>query len=341
MDKGFGGDDSSSSSMPYSNSSSSSSSRDMYLKHVNRNSHKISKPVRRPLPLPAAVSSSSSSAIPVLDPNPQLSAQPQPQPQSQQPPVYNINKNDFRDVVQKLTGSPAHERNPTPPPPATQSRPPSSRLQRIRPPPLAQISNRPPQLAQIFPRPQDEAGQRAAVQPFTPLPPLPSVHPAAESPISAYMRFLQSSSASRAPSPLLNGAVGPRPDSPLLPNDVSHRAAQPQPFSPLLPAESPVSAYMRFLQNSYSLASASPRCSVVGPPQQPPLLPQQEHPPVPPSASCPSPFPVLPLSPLPFGCIPSPRSPYGTLFSPTGQLGLPQLPLSPTLPVPSPRWKGM
>ncbi|KAL0440005.1 UNVERIFIED_CONTAM: VQ motif-containing protein 9 [Sesamum latifolium] len=132
MDKGFGGDDSSSSSMSYT--SSSSSSRDMHLKHVNRNSHKISKPVRRPLPLPAAAaSSSSSSAIPILDPNPQLSGQPQPQPQSQQPPVYNINKNDFRDVVQKLTGSPAHERNPTPSPPATQSRPPSSRLQRIRP----------------------------------------------------------------------------------------------------------------------------------------------------------------------------------------------------------------
>ncbi|KAL0361771.1 UNVERIFIED_CONTAM: VQ motif-containing protein 9 [Sesamum radiatum] len=220
MDKGFGGDDSSSSSsMSYT--SSSSSSRDMYLKHVNRNSHKISKPVWRPLPLPAAASSSPSSAIPILDPNPQLSGQ--PQPQSQQPPVYNINKNDFRDVVQKLTGSPAHERNPTPPPPATQSRPPSSRLQRIRPPPLAQIINRPPQLTQIFPGLQDEAGQRAAVQPFTPLPPLPSVHPAAESPISAYMRFLQSSSASRAPSPLLNGAVGPRPDSPLPPNDVNHR----------------------------------------------------------------------------------------------------------------------
>ncbi|KAK4428615.1 VQ motif-containing protein 9 [Sesamum alatum] len=328
MDNGFGGDDSTS-SISYS-SSSSSSSRDMYLKHVNRSSQKISKPIRKPLPLPAAASSSSSSAIPILDPNPQLSGQ--AQPQSQQPPVYNINKNDFRDVVQKLTGSPAHERNPTPPPPATQSRPPSSRLQRIRPPPLAQISNRPPQLTQIVP----EAGQRAAVQPFTPLPPFPSVHPAAESPISAYMRFLQSSSASRAPSPLLNG-VSPL-DSLLPPNDVSHRAAQPQPFSPLLPVESPGSAYMRFLQNSYSLATASPRCSGVGPP---PLLPPQEHPPDPPSASFPSPFPSLPLSPLPFGCIPSPRSPYGTLFSPTGQLGLPPLPLSPTLPVPSPRWTGM
>ncbi|XP_042017755.1 VQ motif-containing protein 9-like [Salvia splendens] len=45
--------------------------------------------------------------------------------------------------------------------------------------------------------------------------------------------------------------------------------------------------------------------------------------------------------PLPFGCIPSPKSPYGALFSPTGQLGLPQLPLSPTPPLSSPRWKGI
>ncbi|KAL0366385.1 UNVERIFIED_CONTAM: VQ motif-containing protein 9 [Sesamum radiatum] len=322
------------------------SNRDMFLKQVNKNSHKIAKPFRKPLPLPTATP-------PILDPNPHNSGQ--TQLQSQQPPVYNINKNDFRDVVQKLTGSPAHERFPTPPPPVTHPRPPSSRLQRIRPPPLAQITNRPPQLTQLAPRPPNDVGQRgpaapqAHPQPFPPLPPFPSVHPAAESPISAYMRFLQSSASTAAPSPLWNGPAptGPRPD-PLVPqNDFGQRA----PFSPLLPAESPVSAYMRFLQSSpYPSSAASPRGNGVAPPppppSHPPVVAPQQPPPSPFSAAFPPPFPVLPLSPLPFGCAPSPRSPYGMispsfLFSPTGQFGLPQLPLSPTLPVPSPRWKGM
>lgn len=315
MDKGFtGGDD----------SNSSTSSRDVYLKHVSRNSHKISKPLRKPLPLPPTASaasavvpslSSSASAISILDPS-----SGHPQSQSQQPPVYNINKNDFRDVVQRLTGSPAHERFTTPTPPAAQTRPPSSRLQRIRPPPLAQIVNRPPQIL-----PQNDGVQQGA-QPFTPLPPLPSVHPAAESPISAYMRFFQGSASAASASPLWNGVAQH--------TDASQRAQA--------PAESPVSAYMRFLQSSYTSSTAPPQWNASAPPQHSALLPpmQQQQLPFPTSAASSS-FPGLPLSPLPFGCIPSPRSPYGTLFSPTGQLGLPQLPLSPTLPVSSPRWKGM
>ncbi|KAH6837739.1 hypothetical protein C2S53_020262 [Perilla frutescens var. hirtella] len=314
MDKGFGGGGGGGGG---DDSASSSSSRDVYLKHVSRNSHKISKPIRKPLPLPptaavAASLSSSASAISILDPN-----SGQAQPQSQQPPVYNINKNDFRDVVQKLTGSPAHERFTAPTPPAPQTRPPSSRLQRIRPPPLAQIINRPPQIL-----PQNDGVQQAA-QPFTPLPPLPSVHPAAESPISAYMRFLQGSASVGSASPLWNG-VAPQ-------NDASQRA------------ESPVSVYMRFLQSSYTSSTAPPQWNATAPPQHSALLPplQQQQMPFPTSSASSAPFPGLPLSPLPFGCIPSPRSPYGTLFSPTGQLGLPQLPLSPTLPVSSPRWKGM
>lgn len=342
MDKGFvGGDDSASaSSVSYSNSgNSSSSSRDVYLKHVSRNSHKISKPIRKPLPLPPTAAaaapslSSSASAISILDPN-----SGQGQPQSQQPPVYNINKNDFRDVVQKLTGSPAHERFTAPTPPAAaQTRPPSSRLQRIRPPPLSQIVNRPPQNF-----PQNDGVQQGA-QPFTPLPPLPSVHPAAESPVSAYMRFLQSSASTASASPLWNGVapIAPRPGAVLPQNESGQRAAA-QPQSSLQPPESPVSAYMRFLQSSYSSSTAPPQWNATAPTQQSSLLPQlqQQQIPFPPAAFS-SPFPGLPLSPLPFGCIPSPRSPYGTLFSPTGQLGLPQLPLSPTLPVSSPRWKGM
>ncbi|XP_075511838.1 VQ motif-containing protein 9-like isoform X2 [Primulina tabacum] len=316
MDKGF---------------DSSTRNSEMYLKQVSKNSYKIAKPVRKPQPAVAA----SAVAAPILEHN------------TQQPPVYNINKNDFRDVVQKLTGSPSHERFPTPPP-VSQPRPSSSRLQRIRPPPLAQIGNRPPQLTQVVPRPPNDTDQRAVGQ-LLPLPPLPSVHPAAESPISAYMRFIQGSSIPSAPSPLWNGvaAAGPRPDSLIPLNEVGQRGAHPQPLSQLHPIESPISTYMRFLQSSANTTPAAlPRWNGVGPPlpHPPPPHTQQQTPPVQSSSSWPSPFPVLPLSPLPFGCVPSPRSPYAMLspsllFSPTGQLGLPPLPLSPTVPLPSPRWK--
>ena len=46
--------------------------------------------------------------------NPQLPSH--QQSLQHQPPVYNINKNDFKDVVQNLTGSPAHDRISTLPP---------------------------------------------------------------------------------------------------------------------------------------------------------------------------------------------------------------------------------
>ncbi|KAK9098900.1 hypothetical protein Syun_025945 [Stephania yunnanensis] len=66
---------------------------DHYLKQLNRASHKISKPIRRPPPPP-------------LEPHHQQQQQDPQQQKQHQPPVYNINKSDFRDVVQKLTGSP-------------------------------------------------------------------------------------------------------------------------------------------------------------------------------------------------------------------------------------------
>ncbi|EPS66540.1 hypothetical protein M569_08236, partial [Genlisea aurea] len=277
---------------------------EIFLKNLNRNSHRIGKPVRKPLPPQAAAVVEAYTTVQIMDPNPQNPGA----ALSQQPPVYNINKNDFRDVVQKLTGSPAHERLPSssPPPPApppqplvSQTRPSSSRLQRIRPPPLVQISSR-PQLTQILPRPIMDAGARAPSeatqfqqqqQLFTPLPPLPSVHTAAESPISAYMRFLHNSNSSTAQSPLWNTAAAIVPQ-----NEFGQRPS-------LQPMESPVSAYLRLIHTSN------------------------------PSSQPPPPLPALPPSPVPFGCAPSPSF----LLSPTGQLGLPQLPLSPTLPLPSPR----
>eukprot|EP01018_Ginkgo_biloba_P024216 Gb_37025 [translate_table: standard] len=57
-------------------------------------------------------------------------------PKHQQPPVYNIDKNDFRNTVQRLTGSPAPA-EPNPNPPANAPKQPNARLHRIRPPPLS------------------------------------------------------------------------------------------------------------------------------------------------------------------------------------------------------------
>lgn len=65
-----------------------------------------------------------------------------PARQQPQPHVYNISKNDFRSIVQQLTGSPSHN-DPMPRPPNNLPKHPSMRLQRIRPPPLSP-PNRPP-----------------------------------------------------------------------------------------------------------------------------------------------------------------------------------------------------
>lgn len=158
--------------------------RDEFLKHVNKLSHKISKP-KKPPSFDHNHNNAILNNLPLQPPQPMNHNQLQPlnlqqQPQHQ-PPVYNINKSDFRDVVQKLTGSPAHERFNTPPP-IQPPKPTSSRLQKIRPPPLPQINVNSPPLNPSFLR-----------QPLSPLPPFPSVHAAAESPISAYMRYIQNS----------------------------------------------------------------------------------------------------------------------------------------------------
>ncbi|KAI3412791.1 VQ domain-containing protein [Psidium guajava] len=328
-------------------STATNSSSDHYLKHLNKLSHKISKPPLKKHPLdslpdqpdqpltqgPAVAYQNQNQPVQLQAPPPPPQAQP-----PQQPPVYNINKNDFRDVVQKLTGSTTHDRAPAPPPPPPQQQPPvqapnppSSRLHRIRPPPLAQLSNRPNGLvtqqqssmlnpnifhpmnsltASINPNPVITSGFNPIgrpVAPLSPLPPLPTVHAAAESPVSAYMRRLQSSMA----------AVDPRPD-------------QFTGFGPLAP-------------------QASPRWSNLAPPppqqqQQQVAAPGQGSIPPPPEPAAQSQLPLS--SPMPFGCLNSPRSAYpllspGFLFSPTsGQLGFPQLPVSPTVPVPSPRDRG-
>ncbi|XP_030454641.2 VQ motif-containing protein 9-like [Syzygium oleosum] len=337
-----------------SSAESSATSSEHYLKHLNKLSHKISKPPLRKHPLDPLVpdqpdqSLAQSTAAVNQNQPAQLQAPPPPQAQPpQQPPVYNINKNDFRDVVQKLTGSTSHDRAPTPPPPPQQQqqqqqpqvqapKPPSSRLHRIRPPPLAQLINRPnglvsqqqqQQTSMLNPNilhPMNSLNgtmnpnnvmssgfnpMGRPVAPLSPLPPLPSVHAAAESPVSAYMRRLQGTIA----------AVDPRLD-------------QFTGFGPLAPL-------------------ASPRWSNLAPP--PPQQQQQQQVAAPGEGSIPPPpepaaqLQLPPSSPMPFGCLNSPRSAYtllspGFLFSPTsGQLGFPQLPLSPTVPVSSPGDRGL
>ncbi|XWS25304.1 hypothetical protein CRYUN_Cryun27aG0057800 [Craigia yunnanensis] len=308
--------------------------RDHYLKHhLHKLSHKIAKPSTTTNAAPLIKKPSfdhTQNTTQALPPQP---SQPQPQPQNpnqsslqaqqHQPPVYNIKKNDFRDVVQKLTGSPAHERFSTPP--IHQPKPQSSRLQRIRPPPLAHVSNRPPPVINCavpnmnppgFSQPNPPIGgppgnsfiQRPpAVAPLSPLPPFPAVHAAAESPVSAYMRYLHSS---------MSATVDSNPK-------------QFSGFPPLAPLVSP--------RWNNLTAPQQQQQPLPLPPPPPPQQPQQQPPLVSSTRMIQS---QLPSSPLPFGCLNSPRSPYALLspsllFSPnSGQLGFP---LSPTVPMPSPK----
>ncbi|XP_061353395.1 VQ motif-containing protein 9 [Gastrolobium bilobum] len=300
--------------------SNNTSSREHYLRHLNKLSQKISKPIIKKPTFDSSTSSQNQQQQQQQQQQPQQNntfnnqGQAQAQAQAQQnlqhqPPVYNINKNDFRDVVQKLTGSPAHDRISTPPP-IQQPKPPSSRLQRIRPPPLPQITNRPPSLLGRPQQPQPNINVNAVSfnnfsgfgRPLSPLPPFPTVHAPAESPISAYMRDLQNLvSTMDSTSKQFSGFPSLAPQ------------AQPQP------------------QHQHQPSPPPP------PEQQQGMVPSQT----------PSVF-QMPSSPVPFGCLNSPLSSYpllspGLLFSPnSGQLGFPQLPpLSPSVPVPSPRWRGL
>lgn len=198
--------------------------------------------------------------------------------QQPQPQVYNICKNDFRDIVQQLTGSPSHDPPPRPPlhnPPKPQS----MRLQKIRPPPLT----RPPQF------------QPPSSTPLQSLTPGPG-DMIAESPISAYMRYLQSS------------IVDPGPRGNL---------AQPQPPSSALLPKPPFPVVFSPGQNGPT------------PPMNP--SPQSYVPPLLPSPS--SQF-LLP-SPTSYMNLLFPRSPY-PLLSPGAQLSYPLTPNFPFSPMPQP-----
>ncbi|KAJ8628663.1 hypothetical protein MRB53_021986 [Persea americana] len=193
--------------------SSSSNNRNQATDHLhllNKTSHKISKSHHH-LHLNHTSHNSSSN---------------NQQQQQQQPPVYNIDKSDFRQLVQKLTSSPS----PPPPPPTN----PSSRLHRIRPPPLAHVTNAcppPPLLNDAGGGIQDGLSR----SPFSPLPPFPTVSIAAESPISAYLRYLRSSAPTSADA---DPRRSHNPSS-LQPMSSSSAAASPFLLSPGLPVPSP------------------------------------------------------------------------------------------------------
>nr|GEX16977.1 VQ motif-containing protein 9-like [Tanacetum cinerariifolium] len=162
----------------------------------------------------------------------------------QQPPVYIVSKSDFRDVVQKLTGSPAHKSvaNTAAPElhPSSLVKPQSSRLQRISPPPLEHVRNSPPRGGStvVAGNPGFFASQRM-------MSPLPAVHATAESPISAYMRCFQTSITrlSHEPPPPLSEFHAP--SSPLgfeclpLPGFPFSSTRFQTPLSPTPPATSP------------------------------------------------------------------------------------------------------
>lgn len=179
-----------------SNTNTNRNQTDPLLKNLSKTSHKISKPHHHlnHLKQPAVDSPSSND------------------PHQQQPPVYNIDKTHFRDVVQKLTGSSTPlPQNPNP------NRNPSSRLHGIRPPPLAHVRNTlPPATTSDADAGVGGTHDGRLRSPFSPLPPFPTVSAAAESPISAYMRCLGSSFPASADAyPPMNSTFLLAPASPL------------------------------------------------------------------------------------------------------------------------------
>ncbi|KAL5704676.1 hypothetical protein ACHQM5_023067 [Ranunculus cassubicifolius] len=112
-----------------------------YLRNQDRLSRKISKQPRK---------------IPPFQPNNNVVTA---VTNNQQPAMYNVNKCDFKQLVQQLTGFNPRE---------------SSKLEVNRPPPLPQI----------------ESTRVINGRPGSPVSPLPGFHKDLESPISAYMKYL-------------------------------------------------------------------------------------------------------------------------------------------------------
>lgn len=278
-------------------SNNSSSNHNPYL-GVN----KLSKPIRK-------------------SPAPPPSFQPATRPAQPQPQVYNISKNDFRDIVQQLTGTPSRDpipqypppppANPHPPPRPPHQRPqsqPSQRLQKIRPPPLTPIARPPP------PHP-----------PYQNPNPNLNPNPIFPSPVTAYMQYLESSLLDTSRHQPIQGGLLPSPVGPPPPQapvmHAPHMSQFPSPRMPPSPAfiQSP-SAFL----NLVSPKSPYPLLSPPGSQYPTPLSPNFAlSPGILGPAPGPPPFPPGPLSPGFF----FPNSPSG-LLSPSA-----------FFPVQSPRWR--
>ena len=186
----------------------------------------------------------------------------QNQQQNPQALVYNINKTDFRSIVQQLTG--LGSTSSVNPPQTNHPKPPNSRLVKVRPAPLTQLNHPPPPP----PPPPPVQSVPIASEPVQPVNQFSS-NPA-ESPISAYMRYLiESSPVGNRVQPQNQNPVqpstglfqshqtGPNPMS--FQSPASQFALSPQPRSPF-PLFSPNFAFSpRFLGGSNeSLPPPSP-----------------------------------------------------------------------------------
>ncbi|KAI3703511.1 hypothetical protein L1987_73638 [Smallanthus sonchifolius] len=308
---------------------------------------------------------------------PNFAANPARQPP--QPQVYNINKNDFQSIVQQLTGSPSrHSQEPVPRPPQNSPKPPPSmRLHRIRPSPLTPLNVARSRMAVNHAPPQEQMPYRPPVSfnggsniarppyhgqqrppPAMAAPPSSGDHTGwsntAESPISAYMRYLQHS--------IIDSAQGPpHPQA----HPQYHQNHQGQSQSQMQGQPQPQQQQQSSGLLPYTLVPPLPSPRMNGGPPLPPLpSPRMNGPPLSlPSPRMNGPLPPLPsptsqfLLPSPSGFLNllSPRSPYPLLspgyqhpppltpnfsFSPMTQPGVfgpgPQPPPSPGIGFPSP-----
>ncbi|KAF5774625.1 putative VQ motif-containing protein/14 [Helianthus annuus] len=280
---------------------------------------------------------------PLHQPNFANPARQQPQPQ-----VYNINKNDFQSIVQQLTGSPSRQsQEPVPRPPHNSPRPPSMRLQRNRPSPLTPLNVSRPRMAVHHMPPQEQmppqrpingavhgaynGGSNLARPPYNsqqrPPPPAMAAPPGsgdhtgwsntAESPISAYMRYLQHS--------IIDSTQGP-PQPQANPQYNQNHQGQSQMQSQ--PHQQPQHQQQSSGLIPYPLAPSLPSPRMNGPPPLPSH--RMNGGPGPPLPPLPSPRMNGPPPPLP-----SPRmnGPPPPLHSP--RMNGPPPPLLPPLPSPT------
>lgn len=249
--------------------------------------------------------------------------------QQPQPQIYNISKSDFRDVVQQLTGSPLRSQEPLSRPPQNLPKPPSMRLQKIRPPPLTPLdrthipSSRPVPVPAPAPAPAPAPGSSITRPPL-----FAQSSPTMESPVSAYMRYLQSSILDAGP------RQTPPYHQPQIPQPGVQFRAQPPP-SAQLPTP-PVPALLSPQMNGpAALPSPASQFLLPSPGFLNMLSPRSPMPLLSPGYQFPPPLtPLFPFSPIGqpgiLGSVPQPPLSPGAFF-----------PLSPSglFPSPCPRWR--